>query len=39
MDTNFLDADFADYAGNFDVENERSLGRIVEQEKSGIMTG
>jgi hypothetical protein len=28
MDTNFLDADYADYTENFDVVNKRSLGRI-----------
>jgi len=32
----FLDADYADYAGKFAVVNERSLGRIVKQEKRGI---
>lgn len=31
-----LITDYADYTGNFDVENERSLGRIVKQEKEEL---
>jgi len=30
---------FADYAENFAVEKGLDLGRIVEQEKRGIMAG